>query len=442
MKIYLSLGSNLGDKKKYLETAIFKLKKLSKHISYVRHSPLFETPPLLPVGSPESWNRLFLNTVIEMKQNKGKSKSSEVYSFLRKIKNLEKELKRTQSKRGAPRTIDIDILYWEGIEISTPELTIPHKNLKTRSFFLDPLKHLEPKLSLFSKKDFSVLFFSRKKKSHLPLWMGIINITPDSFSDGGKINRLNAFENHLEKLENDNITPQILDFGAESTRPCASSIDLKEEWKRLSPFLKFMKEKYKNETFKPLISVDTQNAKTAKKALELGVNWINDVSGLQDKNMISVLQAFPSSKYVLMHSLGAPVKKDKHLPLKTDPIKTLKNWALEKMYQLEKEGIDRNRIIFDPGIGFGKTALQSIEILRRIKEFHDLPLRLLVGPSRKSFMNSLTSKKFSKRDTETLGISLWLSNQGVDIIRVHDIPQHIRAFRAWSYMDLKPLHLV
>jgi dihydropteroate synthase len=162
--------------------------------------------------------------------------------------------------------------------------------------------------------------------------------------------------------------------------------------------------------------------------LEHGVDCINDVSGLADPGMLDVLQA-SSCDYVLMHSLRVPADPHLTLPADCDPVFDLKSWLSSKLALIEANGIDLSRIIFDPGIGFGKTAAQSISILRRMDEFADIPVRLMVGHSRKSFLNSVGEMDIKRRDAATLMISLDLASKGVDILRVHDVDNHLSAFK-------------
>ena len=460
MRLYLSLGSNLGERKDCLRQAVEKLKALLLDFEVSKLSPIYESPALLTQDAPSEWNLPYLNLVAELKYKK-KSKSSSAFfseeekkslafSLLNQIQKIEKDMGRKDRKRGAPRLIDIDILLWEGLRMSSENLILPHKGLNRRPFFLLPLKDLLPNFDL--KENFFFVSSSpdhqnfegkttalkevRQKNFSSPLWMAILNVTPDSFSDGGKRTSkdLESFAKEIQGLEEAGV--HILDIGGESTRPGATPLDPKEEWKRVFPFLKFLKERYQNQSLKPLISLDTRHAETAEKALEWNVDWINDVSGLRDPRMLSLLKN-SSFQYVLTHSLSVPVKPSEHLSLSEDPVLFLKKWCKDKISLFVKEGLDLKRFLFDPGIGFGKTSLQSLEILKRIKEFHDLPFRLLIGASRKSFMNSFASKKMAERDLESLGLSLWLTNQSVDVLRVHDVLSHTKAFRGWSHVNQK-----
>jgi len=258
--------------------------------------------------------------------------------------------------------------------------------------------------------------------------MGIINLTPDSFSDGGALDPADAITARLELFDKNLI--QSLDLGAESTRPGAVPLSPDEEWRRLEPALSFIDKRYQKRFFRPKISVDTYHASTASRALELGCDLINDVSGLSDPEMMSVLKG-TECEYVLTHSLTVPA--DPSNTMKSENlILELKAWAEQKIEELINSGVHLDRIIFDPGIGFGKTPMQSLAILRRVTEFFDLPVRVLIGHSRKSFLTHAkrTPLLAAERDPETLAISLRLADSGVDILRVHAADLHHRAFRA------------
>ncbi len=259
--------------------------------------------------------------------------------------------------------------------------------------------------------------------------VGILNITPDSFSDGGRFNNLqNALDQTQNLIEEG---ADIIDIGAESTRPNATPISHQEEWQRLEIILpQIIDICYKNNV---AVSLDSRNSKTVRKALDLGIDIINDVSGFNDKKMIN-LASKSSKKIIVMHNLGIPAKKDIIIDKNLDEIEEIKNWAKSKIIHLQNSGIKKENIIFDLGIGFGKDAEQSINILNNIKEFKDLGVEIYVGHSRKSFLDELyISYEFLKmgfgssgnyRNTKTLLVSQNLMEQGVDYLRVHDVLNH------------------
>ncbi|MFO0388395.1 MAG: dihydropteroate synthase [Alphaproteobacteria bacterium] len=246
--------------------------------------------------------------------------------------------------------------------------------------------------------------------------IAIINVTPDSFSDGGEYFSPDSAIAAIKQALNDGA--DAIDIGAESTRPGATPISHAEEWRRLFPVLAQLK-KY---PLGGIISVDTRHPETAKKALALGAHWINDVSGFEGASMVDAVKD-TNCKLVMMHSLGVPV--DKHVVLleDIDVVQYIINWAAKRFSDLETSGIARSRFIFDPGIGFGKTPAQSREILQRVNEFSVLGVPLFIGHSRKSFL-MLEASNNAEKDVATLEISRELVSEGVAYLRVHNVALH------------------
>ncbi len=421
MGIYLGLGSNLGDRKANLRSAINEIKK--QDISILQVSPVYENPALLHPDSPPEWEKSFLNMVIKIQTQKSPAK------LLQILQSIERQLgRKTNIKRGAPRTIDIDILIFHEELVNQANLIIPHKELANRNFVLSPMKEMAPSLKV-PEQVHSVLDLFRRLKVKLPTWMHIVNLTPDSFSDGGQVNEKN-FLAILKKTFDSCI--QLIDLGAESTRPGATPISSDKEWKRLQAFLEIFFSHYSSEPLRPKLSVDTRHANTARKCIEYGVDMINDVSGLSNE-MLGVLEN-SKVEYVLTHSLTVPASTQKTLTENEDPIKEIKKWLIKKLQILMDHHISLDRIIFDPGIGFGKTSEQSLKILKGIREFSIFPIRLLVGHSRKSFMETFSSREPMERDMESMGASLALCSAGVDIIRVHQADWHARAFQGYTHV--------
>jgi len=405
MKCFIGIGSNLGDRKFHLERAAKELKEFSK---FFRATPLVQTKALVPDGAPDHWQKPFLNGGIEIDWN------GTPRELLNLLKAIEKRLGRNDAPRWAPRIIDLDLLTFGEERLEETELKIPHAGIWDRQFVLSPLKHLYPSLKLFGKNQ-SILERSRQLSNPSPLWMGILNLTPDSFSDGGQLSKQENLELKINLLEGECV--QIIDLGAESTRPGALPISHHDEWERLLPTLAWLQKRLQSSLIRPWISVDTYHVETARGALSYGVDIINDVSGLASPEMITLLKE-NSCQYVLMHHLGV---------LCDDPIATIKEWALTQLERLKTAGISLDRIMFDPGLGFGKSASQSISIIKRIDEFMDLPVRILVGHSRKSFLSSSIQRPPQDREWESLGASLQLAERGVDILRVHEPHSHARA---------------
>lgn len=246
--------------------------------------------------------------------------------------------------------------------------------------------------------------------------IGILNLTPDSFSDGGQAgDAKHAFAQFTQLLKDG---AAIVDVGAESTRPGATSLTAEEEWARLLPF--FEEVKRSDAKLFSRMSVDTRHGATASKALVLGVRWINDVTGFQNAEMIEAVKG-SNCDIAVMHSLSVPADPKVTLPRDADPVQVVLEWAAERAHALEQAGISKSRIILDPGIGFGKSAMQSAALIERITELKALGLRLLVGHSRKSFLTLYTDVPPAERDGITARISAELASKGVDYLRVHNV---------------------
>ena len=246
--------------------------------------------------------------------------------------------------------------------------------------------------------------------------MGILNVTPDSFSDGGQYFSTEDAIKHLNKLISDGA--DIIDIGAESTKPGAKEVSADEQLKRIIPVLNYIN---KNKIDIP-ISIDTRNSEVANVCAGLGASVINDVSGLEfDKNMADVV-AKHGLKVVIQHSKGTPENMQKNTEyenLTDDIFKFLKN---KIDYALSK-GILKENIIIDAGIGFGKTREQNFEILHRWKEFQSLDCPVMLGVSRKSLLDMPNSAN-EEKDLYTLALNSILINENIDYIRVHNVKIH------------------
>lgn len=388
-------------------------------VSELRASPIYENAALLPLGAPADWDIPFFNAVLELNWSSGP------LDLLRALKSIEQQVGREpNAPRWAPRVLDLDILLFGREKIVSPELTVPHAQMWDRSFVMTPLKDLAPSLRLPGRAQ-TVLQRARELGFVAPSWMGICNLTPDSFSDGGSLLGVKLTDRRQTWS-----SAQIawMDLGAESTRPGAAAVDLEEEWRRLEPGLRSLA--HERAIFASKISVDTYHGKTAERALELGADLINDVSGLADPRMLEVLQS-SRCEYVLMHSLSVPA--DPSRTLTAEPVEELLDWAESRLERLTASGVRLERVIFDPGIGFGKTAEQSWKLLQSVEALQRLPVRLLIGHSRKSFLRGLGGERVaSERDFESVGVSLRLAAQNVDILRVHEPLLHARAWKAFQ----------
>ncbi|MEN9917038.1 MAG: 2-amino-4-hydroxy-6-hydroxymethyldihydropteridine pyrophosphokinae [Pseudomonadota bacterium] len=430
--LILSLGTNLGDSLNNIRSALQLLQK-SQKIAPLQISPLYSSSALLPAYAPVAWNRPFLNLAVLCETD------LPPLEVLKLIKQLEQQLGREESQRWAPRIIDIDILAWDNCVIDQIGLKVPHTELLSRPFALWPLLDLWPDWQ-HPTTDFADIlqrWGSRYTGDQAPCatkqlphrlagsaLVGVLNITCDSFSDGGKfITVANALA-QAEKLVREGA--EVLDIGAESTRPGANPVAPETEWLLLKPVLTALKEHCKQWVFKPKISIDTRHFFVAEKAMQLGIDWINDVSGFADPRMRRLV-AETAVKCVVMHNLGVPAQKNVVLTSYPNICEQILNWTEQRFDELFDAGVDAKQLIFDVGIGFGKTAQQSIFLLKNIKQFRDLNCPLLVGHSRKSFLNLVTEKSFPDRDFETAMVSYQLAAQGVDYLRVHNVGLNAKA---------------
>ena len=253
--------------------------------------------------------------------------------------------------------------------------------------------------------------------------MGVINLTPDSFSDGGDFNSSKEVLDQVNHFLRNGV--DIIDIGAQSTRPGAEEVGSKIEIKRLIPYLKIIRSEYPE----ILISIDTFNADVAQEALLNGANWINDVTGgRRDREILDVVSKF-NCPYVITHSRGNSQNMNelsKYENVVNDvmcSLKTLIKNALEK-------NISKKNIIVDPGIGFSKDLNQNLEILRNLDEFKNLNLPILIGASRKRFLGEILNEINPKeRDIGTLAISCLCSHFNIDIVRVHNVKMNYQILK-------------
>jgi dihydropteroate synthase len=253
-----------------------------------------------------------------------------------------------------------------------------------------------------------VLEFGRR-----PLVMGIVNVTPDSFSDGGEFLDTNAAVAHALQLAAD--CADILDIGGESTRPYSDSVAADDERRRVLPVI----ERLIGQLEIPM-SIDTSKAAVARAAIAVGCQIINDVTGLEgDPDMLAVARDSAAGVCV-MHMQGTPQTMQDN-PNYGDVVAEVCEYLRRRRDWLVKAGIAQERICLDPGIGFGKTHDHSITLMAHCDEFHTLGCPILVGHSRKGFLGKLIGDKEADRTYATVGAALGLAMQGVQIVRVHDV---------------------
>ena len=257
----------------------------------------------------------------------------------------------------------------------------------------------------------------------IPALMGILNITEDSFSDGGKFLNLKDALLQAEKLISEGA--DILDIGAESTRPGAEPVPEDIELQRIIPVLTEIRNRWQDIP----ISIDTRKSKVAEAAIDLGARIINDVSALRfDPEMADILSSHPQVKVILMHMQGEPQNMQNN-PHYEDLLGEINAFFEERIAYAEVKGISRDRIYLDPGIGFGKTAEHNFQLLAHLEEFiiHQLPL--VIGVSRKRFIASLDNSSVEQRLGGTLAAGLVAVLKGVEILRVHNVQAHRQFFQ-------------
>lgn len=257
-----------------------------------------------------------------------------------------------------------------------------------------------------------------------PKLMGILNVTPDSFSGDGVLAEQAAVTKAQALVA---AGADIIDVGAESTRPGAMPLSQEEEWERLAPVLTHITAQPWRSKIR--LSVDTRHAATAAQALALGVEIINDVGGLSDDGMCALL-AQHACDVVVMHSLTIPADKAVILPPGCDPVAEILAWKKQTLKCAETHTVAANRLIFDPGIGFGKTPEQSLALILAAGQLKASGGRWLFGHSRKSFLHLFTPAPAAERDPLTLAFSAQLAAAGIDYLRVHAVAEH-RALFEW-----------
>ncbi len=259
-----------------------------------------------------------------------------------------------------------------------------------------------------------------------PTLMGVLNVTPDSFSDGGKYNTTYRALDHVRSMIN--YGAHIIDVGGESTRPGAKSVSELDEIKRVSETIQLIKNKFPNQ----IISLDTRKSMVMKHGIDIGVDILNDVSAL-DFDPQSYLVVKDSGKLIILnHSQGIPENMQNN-PTYENVLLDIFDYFQNKIKFLKNNGIKDEQIIIDPGIGFGKTLEHNLEIISKISLFHSLGYPIMVGPSRKSFIGKIMGEKDNpQRLGGTIASILYSYLQGIQLFRVHDIQETNEALKVYS----------
>ncbi|MCL4737157.1 MAG: dihydropteroate synthase [Burkholderiaceae bacterium] len=259
-----------------------------------------------------------------------------------------------------------------------------------------------------------------------PRVMGIVNVTPDSFSDGGLYARPADALAHCERLVAEGA--DILDIGGESTRPGARAPDTAEELARVRPVLAHAL------TLGLPVSVDTSDPAVMRAAIDLGVDIVNDVRALQRPGAVEVLAAHPAAGVCLMHMRGEPGEMQQD-PVYTDVVVEVRDFLRARWQALAAAGIADERIVLDPGIGFGKTVAHNLALMKHQFALRALGRPLLAGWSRKSTLGALTGRPVGDRVAASVAAALMAVERGARIVRVHDVAATVDALKVWRAVD-------
>ena len=335
----------------------------------------------------------------------------------------------TTSKENVKKKISLPIGFNKSISFDTIEIITRtnKKKININNINKLPLK-IKKKILIDINNISKAKKIPKLKFGNLPIFMGILNITPDSFSDGGKFNKKVLAKKQINKLIADGA--KIIDVGGESTRPGSKEISQTEEWLRVNKVMSFLKSK----NF--FVSMDTRKSFVMKKASKYKLDLINDISGLSyDKETINFLK---NSKlpFVIHHMAGTTETMQKN-PSYSNVLLDIYDFFEDKLKLIRKSGIKHNHIILDPGIGFGKNMKHNITLINNVSIFHSLGLPVMLGISRKRFIKDISGNNDSKeRIGGTVSSSIFSMLQGVQILRIHDVNevnQGIKVFKKINF---------
>ncbi|KAB5572554.1 Dihydropteroate synthase-like protein [Coniochaeta sp. 2T2.1] len=435
---YIALGSNLGDRIGWIEKACNEMD--ARGIRVKRTSSLWETEPMYVLDQDR-----FVNGACEVETE------LEPLALLDQLQDIENSLGRKKIIDKGPRNIDLDILLYEDEKINHPRLIVPHIGITEREFVLRPLAELIPTKSLDPSKPWTLIqdhlnalapsspplsTLTPLSSHHAPLQaltatrktqvMAILNMTPDSFSDGGQhaTRDTSALASTIQSFLDAGAT--MIDVGGQSSAPKTPEVPVEEELSRVLPAIALIRSVAGKSV---VISVDTYRAAVAEAAINAGADVVNDVSaGAMDADMLKTVARLGST-VCLMHMRGTPANMNS---LATYPdgsrglIRAVAEELLQRVAAAEAAGIRRWRIILDPGLGFAKLGMQNIDLLRHLDELRTWPglqgLPWLVGSSRKTFIGKITGVPTPKERIWGTAATVAAAVQGgADIVRVHDV---------------------
>jgi dihydropteroate synthase len=272
-----------------------------------------------------------------------------------------------------------------------------------------------------------MIFRARQHEFRFPrpaVVMGILNVTPDSFYDGGKYSDRSAAIGHAHKLISEGA--EIIDVGGESTRPGAAVVSVKEELARVVPVIEALRAK-----MKVAISIDTQKSEVAREAIAAGADIINNIAAAANDRAMWEIAAGTGVGYIAMHMQGTPQTMQKN-PQYKNVVREIRDFFRGQFEQLTAAGVSREQIVFDVGIGFGKTLEHNLELLAHLAEARAAERPMLLGVSRKSFMGRLLKAEADERLAPALACSVWAASRGIEIFRTHDVGETVGALRMFE----------
>ncbi|WP_284316699.1 dihydropteroate synthase [Labrys miyagiensis] len=425
--IFIALGANLpsreGAPRETLRRAVSAL--ASHGLIVVARSRLYLTEPV-----PRSRQPWYANQVIAVETQLA---PHEVLALLLKVELL---FGRERSERNASRTLDLDLIAYGQEVIATSDLIVPHPRMHERAFVLAPLADIAPdwRHPITGETVRAMLAASDRANVRalrpVPLLMGVVNVTPDSFSDGGRYDAAETAIAHARALMDDGA--DILDIGGESTRPGSKPVDVETEWARIGPVVSALA-KEARERFR-LVSVDTRHAKTMARALAAGASMINDITALDDPASREVL-AGTDVPVILMHMQGDPQSMQLS-PCYQDVVNEVRSELDRKCERAIRAGIAGSRLWLDPGLGFGKTLEHNLALLDATPQLRTLGYPVLIGASRKSFIRGVDREgPASERLGGSVAAAISAAQRGADAVRVHDVAETRQALAVWSAVE-------
>ena len=456
-QIQFSLGTNIGYRAQNLQQA---LNGMAEKMTLTAISHVYETPPWGPIQNQPNYYNICVTAECELPP----------FDLLDFVKQLETRIGRESSTRWGPRLIDIDLLFYGDTILKTDRLIIPHKQAEGRDFVLVPLAEIAPDFvnphngrtvrQMLSQIDTAGVMqldhikLSRPHHAQAPLlaWgerthiMGILNATPDSFSGDGIITTPDFIDTAVaQAVQFVADGADIIDIGGESTRPGGETVDGEKERARVLPLIQAVRQALPH----TIISIDSYRPKTAEAALAAGANWVNDVWGLQyDPRMAEVI-AHADCPIIIMHNGRNRPRLNQDdgaggyygYYAYEDLLAEVKQELQQAAEQALAAGIPSQHIILDPGVGFGKTAPQNLELIGKMNTLKSLGYPLLLGSSRKGFIGKyLGDLPADDRVEGTAATTAVGIMQGADIVRVHDVKEMARVAKMTDLL-VRPYNL-